>query len=120
MNEKKSYKYILTICIFISLILPVNGWSDEMEDRAFEINQFGLECMRISLWGEAEYRFRQSLEILPDNAMIYNNLGVCLEAQNRLDEAYEMYKKANELAPDNDEIYDNLTNFMEIHKYEED
>jgi tetratricopeptide (TPR) repeat protein len=112
------------IFIVISLIIIISllgvSFGDDAEDRAYEYNEFGIECMKLSLWKEAEYRFRQSLKTLPDNPLIHNNLAVTLEAQQRLDEAYEEYKRANELAPDDEEIYKNFSKFLEIHKYEEE
>jgi tetratricopeptide (TPR) repeat protein len=117
-------RYIFSLLPYLLLILYLGStgycWGDDEEDRAYQLNDFGLLCMQKALWLEAEYRFKQSLEILDDSAIIHNNLAVCLEAQNRLDEAYEEYNKANELNPEDEDIYENLVDFLEIHKYEED
>ena len=48
----------------------------------------------------------------PDYAGVYNNIGVALGDQEKLDEAIDAYKKAILLKPDYAEAYNNLGNIL--------
>lgn len=49
---------------------------------------------------EAENIFRQVINIDPDNAGAYNNLGNALSDQGKLEKAISSYQKANLLLPE--------------------
>lgn len=58
---------------------------------------------------EAEKILRRSIELEPDNATTYNDLGYMFAARGeRLEEAKALIEKANELNPDNPAILDSL------------
>ena len=62
-----------------------------------QYNQFAIKSAELQLWNEAIFRWNQILDIDPQNARVYNNLGVAYEAQGKIDEATESYKRATEL-----------------------
>jgi tetratricopeptide (TPR) repeat protein len=45
-------------------------------------------------WREAQYRWRQVVDAVPDKAGILNNLAVAAEAAGRFDEAFALYERA--------------------------
>ncbi len=66
-----------------------------------QYNQFAIKSAELQLWNEAIFRWQHVLKIEPQNAKIYNNLGVAYEAVGKIDEAIEAYERATELEPDN-------------------
>ena len=66
-----------------------------------QYNQFAIRSAESELWNESIFRWKQILEIQPQNARAHNNLGVAYEASGKTDQAIESYKRATELEPDN-------------------
>jgi len=66
-----------------------------------QYNQFAIKSAESQLWNEAIFRWKRILEIAPQNALAYNNLGVAYEALGKTDEAIEAYSRATELEPSN-------------------
>jgi Flp pilus assembly protein TadD len=95
-------------------LLFVSCYSTAPQKRAGDFNQYGIKCLKGGLWGEAEFRFRQALELNQEMASYHNNLAVALEAQGRIDEALKEYEAGLKLDPANKEIYDNLTRFKNV------
>lgn len=56
----------------------------------------------------AEEFFLQALDAFPQDANLYNRLGVSLRRQHKHQQALEAYHKALRLAPDNEKIHFNL------------
>jgi hypothetical protein len=57
--------------------------------------------------------YRQALELQPDYAAAYNNLGNALKDQGKLDEAVVCYRRALELKLDYAEVHNNLGSALE-------
>ena len=66
-----------------------------------QYNQFAIKSAELQLWNEAIFRWQHVLRIEPQNAKVYNNLGVAYEAVGKIDEAIEAYERATELEPEN-------------------
>ena len=66
-----------------------------------QYNQFAIKSAELQLWNEAIFRWQHILKIEPQNAKVYNNLGVAYEAVGKIDEAIEAYERATELEPEN-------------------
>ncbi|MCZ6681022.1 MAG: tetratricopeptide repeat protein [Candidatus Poribacteria bacterium] len=82
--------------------LVVLGCATSQNQATIEqYNQFAVRSAKLQLWNEAIFRWQHILEIEPQNAKTYNNLGVAYEALGKIDEAIEAYKRATELDPDN-------------------
>lgn len=63
-------------------------------------NNYGVKCIELDLWNEADFHLKKALEIDKNNASVYNNLGVVYEHFNLREKAFESYCKALELVPD--------------------
>lgn len=75
--------------------------------------RFGIDVARKGLWQEARFRFERALQIDPQSANAYNNLGVALEQQGEFTQARQAYEKALELAPGSLYIQQNYDLFRE-------
>ncbi len=64
------------------------------------------------MYTEAEHYFREVLQIWPDHAPTWNNLGTACWRQNRLPEAEECHRRALEQNPHDHAIFNNLGNVL--------
>ena len=64
-------------------------------------NDFAIRAAQAQLWNEAVFRWKQVINVDPDNSKAYNNLGVAYEALGNIDEAVAAYQRATELEPGN-------------------
>ena len=76
--------------------------------------QFGIDVAQRGLWREAIYRWERAVQIDPNYAAAYNDLGVAYEHEGQLDKARKAYEKALELEPNNAQIRQNYELFKEI------
>ncbi len=60
--------------------------------RAKAINGLGTLEFRMDRYVEAEQRFRQALDLVPEYTLARNNLGLALQRQNRVGEAMEAWR----------------------------
>jgi len=67
-----------------------------------------LSWRQSGLYANPESLWRNTIRLNPDCAMAYNNLGIALLHQGRLDEAMTLFQKALKIQPDNVEAYCNL------------
>jgi Flp pilus assembly protein TadD len=74
--------------------------------------EFGIEMARRGAWKEALFRFRRSVEIDPDNALLRNNLAVAFESIGDYRSAGREYRRALELDPKNERIRTNHDSFQ--------
>jgi tetratricopeptide (TPR) repeat protein len=72
------------------------------------LQALGLVEKRMGRFSEAEGRYAQWLQLEPDSAAAWNNLGNLYLATNRVDQAMETYLKAIRLAPYRSEAFLNL------------
>ena len=64
-------------------------------------NRFAIRAAQAQLWNEAIFRWKQVINIDPDDSKAHNNLGVAYEAVGKMDEAVTAYQRAAELEPGN-------------------
>ncbi len=67
-----------------------------------------LTWLQCGMYGSIDTLFRTTIARNPACWMAYNNLGVVLRLQRKLDEAMLCFHKSVELKPDNVQAYDNL------------
>ena len=64
-------------------------------------NRFAIRAAQAQLWNEAIFRWKQVINVDPEDAKAHNNLGVAYEAVGNIDEAIAAYQRAADLEPDN-------------------
>ncbi len=76
--------------------------------------EFGIKVAQNNLWKEAIYRWERAVQIDPEYAQAWNNLGIGYEQEGRFDDARAAYEKAIQLEPKNQMIQQNYDLFKEI------
>ena len=89
-----------SIAILACLILSGCVLSRDV-DQIEAYNRFAIQAAQAQLWNEAVFRWNQVVNVDPENAKAYNNLGVAYEALGKIDEAVAAYQRATALEPDN-------------------
>lgn len=77
---------------------------------ALALAESGNDAARQGLYQEAAYLFRAALRFDPDNAPLYNNLGLSLSECGRQLEAFEAFSQALRLAPESPIIHNSMGN----------
>ena len=81
--------------------------------------QFSLHEPEL-LPGKAIECFEKAIELKPDYAEAYGNMGIVLGIMKRLDEAVKCFEKAIELKPDYADAYSNIgISLTELGRYDE-
>ncbi len=94
------YNRLALIAILVCLILSGCAMSrDTNQIEAY--NQFAIRAAQAQLWNEAVFRWKQVIDVDPEDSKAYNNIGVAYEALGKIDEAVAAYQRATELEPDN-------------------
>ena len=95
-----SYNRLVSIAILLCLVLSgCAGFRDTSQTEAY--NRFAIRAAQAQLWNEAVFRWKQVINIDPEDAKAHNNLGVAYEALGNMDEAIASYQRAAELEPSN-------------------
>lgn len=95
-----TYRCLAAITIVAFLMLPGCAvFRDTSQTEAY--NKFAIRAARAQLWNEAIFRWKQVINIDPDDSKAHNNIGVAYEAIGNMDAALTAYQRAAELEPDN-------------------
>ena len=86
----------ILICLFLS---GCAGLRDPSQTEAY--NRFAIRAAQAQLWNEAVFRWKQVINIDPEDSKAYNNLGVAYEALGNIEAAIASYQRAAELEPSN-------------------
>lgn len=70
--------------------------------------RLGIELIHFLNMGEAEIHLLHALDLNPNSALAYNNLGRVYKFQGKIEEAIETFRKALALQPHNYVVADNL------------
>jgi len=95
-------KYNPLVFIAILVCFMLSGcavFQDTTQTEAY--NRFAIRAAQAQLWNEAIFRWKQVIDVDPDDSKAHNNLGVAYEAVGNIDEAIAAYQRAAELEPDN-------------------
>ena len=94
------YNRLVFIAIFVCLTLSGCAmFRDTSQTEAY--NRFAIRAAQAQLWNEAIFRWKQVINVDPDDSKAHNNLGVAYEAVGNMDAAVAAYQRAAELEPDN-------------------
>ena len=94
------YNQLASIATLACLILSGCAVSRDT-NRVEAYNRFAITAAQAQLWNEAVFRWKQVIDVDPDDAKAYNNIGVAYEALGKIDEAVAAYQRATELEPNN-------------------
>src|SRR5881392_2838749 len=100
-------------CLVALASLSASAFADTRTDAKSQV-QFGIDVAQRGLWREAVYRWERAVQIDPNYAAAYNDLGVAYEHEGQLEKARKAYEKALELEPNNAQIRQNYELFKEI------
>ncbi|MDA7776566.1 tetratricopeptide repeat protein [Alphaproteobacteria bacterium] len=75
-------------------------------------NLLGATNLQLCKPKKAEISFYAASQIQPNNPDVYNNLGIALQEQGKLEDAVKAFKKALNITPDSATIYNNLGNIF--------
>jgi predicted O-linked N-acetylglucosamine transferase (SPINDLY family) len=89
--------------------LPAN---DPQNMQPLELRQHGDQLFNRGQVADAIVFYQQALALKPDYAEVYNNMGMALKRQNRLEAAIECYQKAFKFKPDYAIACNNLANAL--------
>ncbi len=76
------------------------------------INDRGSMCAQAGKFAEAMDNYQRAIQIKPEFALAYLNLGTVLQKQGKLDDAIAQFNKVLELKPDCIEAYGKLGNLL--------
>ena len=83
-------------------------------------NLKGAANLALKNYQQAEIAFKESINLNPNNAEIYNNLGVAFKEQEKFTDALESYKKAISINQKFTEAYNNIgILYQKMKKYEQ-
>jgi Tfp pilus assembly protein PilF len=100
-------------CVVALASVSAPAFADARTDAKNQV-QFGIDVAQRGLWREAIYRWERAVQIDPNYAAAYNDLGVAYEHEGQLDKARKAYEKALEIEPNNAQIRQNYELFKEI------
>jgi tetratricopeptide (TPR) repeat protein len=88
---------------------PAAQKPQEAHNPAFaEHNDKGADLYKKSKYDEALTEFNQALELIPNNTVMMNWIGLCYQGKNDQTKAAEMFEKIIELDPDYADVHNNL------------
>jgi Tfp pilus assembly protein PilF len=107
------YRYCFSVfALLLFSAFPARADSKPDQNAKKEV-AFGIDVARRGLWQEARFRFEQAVQLNPESASAFNDLGVTLEQQGEFDKARAAYERALQLSPKNVSIQQNYDLFRE-------
>jgi protein O-mannosyl-transferase len=87
---------------------PHRAWWPGVISALLLATLMGCTWQQMSYWHDSETLWRRALECAPGNVIAYNNLGIVLREQGRLDEAIAQHQQALEIKPNDVQAHVNL------------
>ncbi len=111
---KASFPRSIVPLLVAGLTLAAASARADQRSDAREQVEFGINVAQRGLWREAIYRWEKAVELDPNYAAAFNDLGIGYEHEGQLDKARKAYEKAIALDPNNSQIRQNYDLFKEI------
>ncbi len=90
------------------------------EILAAELNECGLDFLRLGKLNEAVVAFDKAIEKDPKNIYLLNNKAAVLESLGKFEEALKLYEKAVKINPEDPDLWNNMAfSLSQAGKYEE-
>ena len=96
-----------------SSISPSQPVSQRQNIKALSLPEKAFHYHQTGQFQKAEKLYRQILQKQPDFVEIHNNLGVVLQAQNKLEEAEVCFRQVIKLKPEAANAHNNLGNMLQ-------
>lgn len=84
----------------------------QSHNAALEISKFGRDFMSNGKFKESKKLYENLVQMMPQNFVLWNNLGVALENMDEIDEAVNCFKKALDIKQDYSYALGNLQRLM--------
>ena len=119
MADRYTYLSLIGLFIMIAWGFPsiLAGWRHGRSALAIASALLLLGCMmgtwrQVGYWQNSITLFQHTVKVTKDNHFAYNNLGVALAHDGRLDEAISYYSEALQIKPDRAQVHNNLGNAL--------
>ena len=117
MRQVKHMKYRLGLVLLLTAVtlgLASPAFADRRDDAKAQV-EFGWDVAIKGLCKEAAYRWEKAVELDPEYAAAWNNLGIAYEHQGKFAQARNAYEKALKIDPNNNYNRQNYELFREIY-----
>lgn len=104
---------VLALAAVMAVTAPAMALAGQRGEAKSHVD-FGIRVAQNGLWKEAIFRWERAVQIDPEYAQAWNNLGIGYEQEGRFDDARAAYEKALKLDPKNQMIRQNYDLFIEI------
>jgi tetratricopeptide (TPR) repeat protein len=116
------YAYVPLVGIFIVVVWSAVRWSERrpvvwrrtlaVAGVAWIATLSVLTRAQLAYWHDSVSLFQHAIDVVPDNALAHNNLGMALVERNRMETALEQFETAVEIAPLDTDARSNLGNAL--------
>ena len=116
------YTYIPSIGFFMAVVFLARDFAMRFQIPKFAVATASILLLagcifatekQLRFWRDSETLFRRTLAVTQNNDIALVNLGVALEAQNRLDEALAVYRQAAKLETGRYQLHNNLGSILD-------
>jgi len=116
------YTYIPSIGFFVAVVFLARDFAVRFQIPKFAVATPSILLLagcifatekQLRFWRDSETLFRRTLAVTQNNDIALVNLGVALEAQNRLDEALAVYRQAAKLETGRYQLHNNLGSILD-------
>jgi len=114
MKSSRSRSFAAVVLAVTAIAAAETSVRADARSDAREQVDFGINVAQRGLWREAIYRWEKAVELDPNYAAAFNDLGIAYEHEGQLEKARKAYEKALALEPNNANIRQNYDLFKEI------
>ena len=116
------YTYIPSIGFFMAVVFLARDFAVRFQIPKLAVTTASILLLagcifatekQLRFWRDSETLFRRTLAVTQNNDIALVNLGVALEAQNRLDEALAVYRQAAKLETGRYQLHNNLGSILD-------
>ena len=116
------YTYIPSIGFFVAVVFLARDFAVRFQIPKLAVATASILLLagcifatekQLRFWRDSETLFRRTLAVTQNNDIALVNLGVALEAQNRLDEALAVYRQAAKLETGRYQLHNNLGSILD-------
>jgi protein O-mannosyl-transferase len=116
------YTYIPSIGFFVAVVFLARDFAVRFQIPKLVVATASILLLagcifatekQLRFWRDSETLFRRTLAVTQNNDIALVNLGVALEAQNRLDEALAVYRQAAKLETGRYQLHNNLGSILD-------